>query len=104
MRFIKLFFVTVISAIFIILCVANREIVPLSLFPFPYDVKLPVFLLALMSMAAGVIATSIMFNLKFIKMNSMLKKSQKRLEAVENENKALRSEQEYMRPAITNRQ
>jgi uncharacterized integral membrane protein len=102
-RFIKIFFVAIISAIFIILCVSNREIVPLSLFPFPYEIKLPVFLLALMSMAVGVVATSIIFNFKFIKMNSMLKKSQKRLAVVEDENKILRSEQEYTRPAIASR-
>jgi hypothetical protein len=65
---------------------------------------MPIFLLAILSMAVGVIATSILFNLKFIKMNSMLKKSQKRLAAVEDENKILRSEQEYIRPAIANRQ
>lgn len=104
MRFIKLFFITVISIVFTVLCVANREIVPLSLFPFPYEIRLPVFMLTLVSMAIGVIATSITFNFKFIKMGSLLKKSQKRLAAVEDENKILRSEQEYARPAIANRQ
>ncbi len=95
MGFIKFFLVTIISIILIAFCAVNRTSVAISLFPLPFMIDIPVFIFALICMALGIIIGGITTNIKLLQNKILLKQNKKRMEALENENKILRSEQEY---------
>ena len=103
MKFIKFLCIAIISIVFIVFCVFNREVIKVSLFPFPYSINLPIFILALLSMAIGIIIASFVLNIKLFRLKHLVKNTKQRMEAVENENKILRSEREFSLPSITNK-
>ncbi len=53
-------------------------------------------------MAIGIIISSFILNIKLFRIKHLVKNTKQRMEAVENENKVLRSEREYIIPKITN--
>lgn len=103
MKFIKFLCIIIISIVFIVFCVFNREVITVSLLPFPYTINLPIFILALLSMAIGIIIASFILNIKLFRVKHLVKNTKQRMEAVENENKILRSEREFSLPTITNK-
>ncbi|MEK6745642.1 MAG: LapA family protein [Pseudomonadota bacterium] len=103
MKLIKFFLIFVLAVVFIVLCVANREMITLSLFPFPYSVSIPVFILFLLSMAVGAVITGFMLNIQIFRMRHLVKNTKQRMQAVEDENKSLRSEREFILPALTDK-
>lgn len=103
MKLIKFFLIFIISIIFIIFCVVNREVISLDLFPLPYSIRVPVFMLFLLSIAVGAIITGLMLNIQIFRMRHLVKNTRQRMQAVENENKSLRSERELVLPALTDK-
>ena len=101
MRTVKFILYLLISLVFIIFCVVNRNVVSLSLYPAPYSFEVPVFVLVLVSIAMGVLITEFSMNLRFVKTKLLHRKTEARMRAVENENKSLRSERELTLPAIS---
>lgn len=103
MKLLKFFFLFIIAIIFIIFCVVNRKLITLDLFPFPYSINVPVFVLFLLSIAVGAIVTGLTLNVQIFRMRHLVKNTRQRMQAVENENKALRSERELTLPALTDK-
>lgn len=100
MKILKYFFLALLSIVFISFCVVNRKSVTVSFFPAPYSFDVPIFLLALVCVGVGVVITGILMNIKFVKTFCALKKCEKKIQAMENENKALRFEREQPLLAI----
>ena len=101
MGFIKYLFITIITVILVTFCVVNRALISIDLFPFPYSAEIPIFVFALLCMVSGVIISGIISNIKLIKTKSMAKKMQRRIDALENENRVLRSESEFTLPSTS---
>jgi uncharacterized integral membrane protein len=98
-RSFKAFLVALVTVIFLAFAVSNREVVNLSLFPFPYAADLPVFLLTIASFAFGVIIGGITISFKHAKTRREAKAEHKRIDALENEINALKSERPPRPPA-----
>ncbi len=94
MGYIKFFLIAVVAILLITFCIVNRGAVSVSLFPFPYEINVPIFILAILCCAVGVVAASLLFKIKLFQVNSLLRKTKQRMEALENENKSLRSERD----------
>ncbi len=103
MKTVKFIVLLLLALVFIIFCVVNHGPVTISLFPVPYSFDIPVFVLALLSMAFGVMITGVVMNIKLLKNYSSNRKTIQRMQAVENEIKALRSEREQSLPALPKR-
>lgn len=103
MGVIKFLFLTVVTVALVTFCVVNRATVTISLFPLPYYADIPVFIIAILSIAIGVVVASVTLNIKIIKMGCKIKKMQQRIDALENENRAIRSEREFTVPMLVNK-
>lgn len=95
MRYIKYFLLIAITAVFVDFSIVNRETVSLSLFPLPYSATLPQFLLVIICVVLGVLMGGISASLAHFKTKHKLKQQKQKNAALENEVKALRSEQEF---------
>lgn len=104
MKLLKFFLIFILALIFIIFCVVNRALITLDLFPLPYSINVPVFVLFLLSIAVGAIVTGLMLNIQIFRMRHLVKNTRQRMQAVENENKSLRSERELVLPALADKQ
>ncbi|MEQ1789759.1 MAG: lipopolysaccharide assembly protein LapA domain-containing protein [Rickettsiales bacterium] len=96
MGFLKYLFFTAITVVLVTFCVVNRAIISIDLFPLSYSVEIPIFIFALLCVVSGIILSSIIINLKLLKAKSALKTMQRSINALENENKVLRSESEFV--------
>lgn len=76
----------------IIFAVSNRNAVTVSLFPLPYELQIPLFLLALVAFAGGVIAAWLSVSLKLSRIKHLSHRAQKKIVALENQIKATRIE------------
>lgn len=101
MSYIKFLLFAVATVVSVVFCVVNREKVVVSLSPLPYSVDLPAFVLVLLCVMIGTIVGGFAVNIKLFKTRCLLKKIQHRVTALENENKALRSERGHTLPALT---
>lgn len=101
-RSFKAFCVIVVTVLFLTFAVSNREVVNISLFPLPYAADLPVFLLSIICFALGVIIGGIIMSFKFSKSWRQARSEHKRVEALENQISAMRSERPTF-PAIANK-
>lgn len=98
MGFIKYSFFTIITVVLITFCVVNRGLISIDLFPFPYSTEIPIFIFALLCVISGVVLSGIVINIKLLKTKSIIKKMQRRINALENETMVLKSENEFTLP------
>ena len=77
--------IALISACILTFAANNVEAVTLSLFPLPYEVEVPVFLLALICFACGVIIGGMLLSVQAWKWRNQARRVRKRVEALENE-------------------
>lgn len=92
-RTLKLWFALLLTALLILFAVVNREFIAISLFPLPYEIALPKFLLAIMCFAAGALVGGILMSSKLHRALRVSHRSHQRAIALENELKSLHSEQ-----------
>ena len=84
-RTFKLFLVTLITVVFVMFAVVNREVVHLSLFPLPYTAEMPAFIFAVICFSLGLIVGWIVVSLKLMKSQRLLKSQHKHVMALQNE-------------------
>ena len=84
--------------------VANRAVVELALFPLPFVLSLPVFLLVWLSVVIGVLLAWLALAGSLFKTRRLASREHKQLMATKNELDSLRAEQQPLTPppAIAN--
>lgn len=85
LRYLKLLVLTVFSGFFIALAVVNRSPVELSLFPLPYTMHIPAFLLIVVCFSLGLITGWVLLSVRLAKKHLKLKSEHKRVAALQNE-------------------
>lgn len=103
-RYVKLTLISLITVLFVAFSVANREMLDISFFPLPYSASMPKFILAILCFSIGIIVAGLIMNLKLAKTKRRFSKEHKRVMALENELKGVRSEQQSMLPVTSRRQ
>lgn len=88
--------IVAITLLFLAFAINNRQVVNISLFPLPYDADLPLFLLAILCFGGGVIIGGITASIRYSKAKRQAKAERHRIEALENELRAMHSQ----RPAL----
>lgn len=73
--------------------VSNRASVDLTFFPLPYSLSVPMFIVAIVLFTAGVFTAWLILRFSMMKERMQNRKNLKRMQALENEISALRSEQ-----------
>lgn len=96
LRTLKLWFAFLITAILLLFAIVNREFIDLSLFPLPYDIALPKFLLVIICFGAGLLVGGIIMSAKLGKAKYATRHEHQRAAALENEVKSLHSEQHVL--------
>lgn len=81
-----------LTTIVVIFSISNRQIVSLDLFPLPFTIDTPLFFFGFVMFSMGVLLGGMFFSLKTMRTRSLLKKQNKRKDALENEVAALRAE------------
>ena len=97
-RTLKLWVAIFISCLFVLFAVVNREIIAISLFPLPYHLDLPKFLLAIICFGAGLLVGGIVMTLKLSRAKSLLRKEHKHVMALQNEVAGAREEKQLILP------
>lgn len=92
MRFIKTLFLLLIVAVFAGFAVVNREAVTLRLFPLPYALDAPLFLVALACFALGALTATILLLTGSLKRHRQLQSARQLIMALENEIGGLKAE------------
>ncbi len=90
-RTLKIIFLTAIAVVFVAFAAGNHETISLSLFPLPYAIDLPKFLMAIVCVCVGAIAACVAMSLKHSKARRLFVAEHKRVNALENELKTVRS-------------
>jgi lipopolysaccharide assembly protein A len=98
-RYVKLALIILITLTFVAFSVANRAAVSISFFPLPYTADMPVFLMAILCFALGIIVAGLIMSLKVMKVNHRAAKEHKRVMALQNEIKSMQVEQQKPLPA-----
>jgi lipopolysaccharide assembly protein A len=99
-RALKLFVITVITMCFIVFSVVNRDIVRLSLFPFPYSADMPLFLFALLCFSIGMVVGWLIVGVQISKHKRLLKSEHQRVMALENEMGAVQATKHTQLPLV----
>lgn len=73
------------AALVVVFAVSNREDVAVSLFPLPYEMLIPKFLLAVLSFVLGAVFSSVWLWVPFARLKRARKRLQKRVETLEQE-------------------
>ncbi len=92
-RAIKLWVAILLTALLVLFAIVNREFIEISLFPLPYALELPKFLIALICFGAGLLVGGITMSLKLGQAKRIYKREHQRVAALENEVKSLHHEQ-----------
>ena len=100
-KIIKTVFSVAIIIIAVVFAVSNRGKVDITIFPLPYAISVPLFLFAIIMFAVGLLTGWLISKFSLLKYRKASKESGKRVEALQNEISALRSEQLIRRNAIT---
>lgn len=82
----------VITAILLLFAVVNRELVDISLFPLPYSLTLPLFLMAIICFGAGLMVGGLIMSVKLGRAKRHFRQEHQRVAALENEVKSLHTE------------
>ena len=91
-RVLKFWFAMALTALLVLFAVVNREFIDLSLFPLPYDISLPKFLVAIICFGAGLLVGGILMSMKLGKAMHIYRQEHRRADALENEVKSLHGE------------
>ena len=91
----KFWLVIAVVVLFIVFAAVNREFVDISLFPLPYIVKIPKFLMAIICFGAGLLVGGIVMSLKLARMIRMAKKEHQHVMALQNEVTSLHNERQH---------
>ncbi len=94
-RKLKLIAALLITVVFIVFAAVNREFVDISLFPLPYIVEIPKFLMAITCFGAGLLVGGIVMSLKLARMIRMAKKEHQHVMALQNEVTSLHNERQH---------
>ncbi len=78
-----------LTLLLVLFAIVNREFIAISLFPLPYAIELPKFLLAIICFGAGLLVGGIMMSMKLNRALRVSHKSHQRAIALENELKSL---------------
>jgi uncharacterized integral membrane protein len=92
-RTLKLWFAILLTLLLVLFAIVNRDMIAISLFPLPYALELPKFLLAIICFGAGLMVGGIVMSLKLNRALRVYHKSHQRAIALENELKSLHTEQ-----------
>ena len=84
-------FVAAIALFFIIFSASNHQAAAISLFPLPYAVDIPVFLLVMLSILLGVIISMLAMVGKLSKLRHLYVSEKKRAVTFETELKSIRA-------------
>jgi lipopolysaccharide assembly protein A len=103
LRFLKVFLLSLITIALVAFAIANRDIVTVSLFPLPYTLELPKFLLALICLSLGVVLAGLVMSLKMVKVRHRYASERKKVMALENEVKGMQAEQQANLRAVTHK-
>jgi putative membrane protein len=99
LRFLKLFPLLLLAAVFAAFAIENRTAVSLSLFPLPYNVDMPVFLLAMLCFMFGAFLAGLVATMKFYRSKMQFLAMKRKVDALENEVGGLRAERNVI-PAL----
>lgn len=91
-RYARVFFVTFSALFFIVFAVDNRDPTKLSLFPFPWEAQVPLFLVALLFFLLGALIGYYMAIMQVFGTRKQLKNEQHRNKALQNQLDAVRGE------------
>jgi uncharacterized integral membrane protein len=89
----------ILTLLFIVFAVANRDVLELSFFPIPYAVEMPKFLFALLCFSLGLLVGATALTMRSAGQKHQLRRELRRAKAMENELKALRMEGSDRSPA-----
>lgn len=89
LRKLKNGFALLLTALLLLFAIVNHEFVAISLFPLPYEIEIPKFLLALACFGVGLLVGGIVMSHKLGRALRLFKKSHERAMALENELKSL---------------
>lgn len=103
MRLLKLLFLIIISAAFAAFAVSNRHDAAVNLFPFPYSLDMPIFLLALLCVAAGAAVAWLVMLASYVQRSRELRAARQRIMALENEIGGMKTERQSIVPASHDR-
>lgn len=92
-RLFKFLLVAAITLIFMAFAVANRETAHLSLFPLPYTVDMPLFLLAVACLTLGVCLATLVMLADTLRHRREAFRLRRRVMALENEIAGMKMEQ-----------
>jgi len=95
-RKLKLWLAMAITLLLILFAAVNHEFVSISLFPLPYQVELPKFLLAIICFGGGLLVGGIIMSARLSRAKRGHNKAAKHAAALENEVKSLHSEQHVL--------
>jgi uncharacterized integral membrane protein len=93
-RLIRITLLVLLLLAVITFAVSNRGDISLSLYPFPFELAVPVFLFFLLTLALGYGWGHFSRSVPMMKLKSELKRHKQRIDAMEQELAATRSQQE----------
>ena len=73
--------------------VSNRQAVSLTFFPLPYEINVPLFLVAIFLFAAGALTAWVLVRFSMVRERMAHRKALKRMQALESEISQLRADQ-----------
>lgn len=85
----KFWVAVLLTLLLVLFAIVNREFITVSLFPLPYELELPKFLIAILCFGAGVLVGGMMMSLKLSRALRVSHRSHQRAIALENELKSL---------------
>lgn len=100
-KFIKIVFYALLVLVGVILAIGNRTVIKITLFPFPYEVAMPIFIFAIILFVAGILLGWAIARYEISRIIRYGKSSSRKMYALENEIAALRSEQAVKNTIIT---
>lgn len=92
-KFLRFSFYALLVLLGVTFAVSNRTTVELTFFPLPYSLSVPMFIVAIVLFSAGVATAWAIMRVSAMRERSLHRKTIKRMQALENEIAALRSEQ-----------
>ncbi len=98
-KIIRILFYALLVLIGVTFAVSNRDRVGLTFYPFPYSVSVPMYIIAVTLFIAGALAAWAIIRVSTFKERMLHKRTVRRMQALENEISALRSEQLLQQPA-----
>ncbi len=98
-KFVRILFYSLLVLIGVTFCVSNRAHVDLTFYPFPYSISLPMYIVAIVLFVSGALAAWTIIRFATFRERMQHKRTTKRMQALENEISALRSEQLMRQPA-----